>query len=331
MIEETLVTARLNPKVDPSLGIWSWEIPVYLFLGGLTAGLMFFAAWALLSGREKTAPFAAHRMALWAPIVLSIGMTALFFDLEHKLWVWRFYTSFQVASPMSWGSWLLIFIYPISLLQILSTLRPGYPGLAGWAERVPLVPRLLDLCERHRRTIAAWSIPFAIGLGIYTGILLSAFSARPFWNTSILGPLFLVSGLSAAAALAILAAREAAERHLFARIDIGLLIVELALVALLVIGLATGGRQQLQALELILSGPYAALFWGWFVGMGLVLPLLLEWQELRGRLKLVFIAPVLVLIGGFLLRQITVDLGQLSTWTEYATQFDPALFERLRP
>lgn len=329
MIEETLITARLNPKVDPSLGIWSWEIPVYLFLGGLTAGLMFFAAWALLSGRDKTAPFAAHRMALWAPIVLSIGMTTLFLDLEHKLWVWRFYTTFQPASPMSWGSWLLIFVYPISLLQILSTLRPGYPRLAGWAERLPWTPALLDFCERHRRAIAAWSIPFAIGLGIYTGILLSAFSARPFWNTSILGPLFLISGLSAAAALAILAARDPAERHLFARIDIGLLVVELVLAVLLVIGLATGARHQLQAMELIREGPYAVLFWGGFMGLGLALPLLLEWQALRGRLRWVLIAPLLVLIGGFLLRQITVDLGQLSTWTEYATPFDPALLQRL--
>ena len=38
MVEELLVTARHNYKVDPSLAIWSWEIPVYLFLGGLTAG-----------------------------------------------------------------------------------------------------------------------------------------------------------------------------------------------------------------------------------------------------------------------------------------------------
>ena len=38
MLEEALVTARGNPKIDPSLGIWSWEVPMYLFLGGLTAG-----------------------------------------------------------------------------------------------------------------------------------------------------------------------------------------------------------------------------------------------------------------------------------------------------
>ena len=38
MIEEVLATARYNAKVDPQLGIWTWEIAFYLFLGGMAAG-----------------------------------------------------------------------------------------------------------------------------------------------------------------------------------------------------------------------------------------------------------------------------------------------------
>ena len=44
---------------------------------------------------------------------------------------------------------------------------------------------------------------------IYTGILLSSLGARPLWASGILGPLFLVSGLSTAAAFAHLVARDA--------------------------------------------------------------------------------------------------------------------------
>ena len=40
MIEEILITARHNDNVDPFLSIWTWEISVYLFLGGMTAGMM---------------------------------------------------------------------------------------------------------------------------------------------------------------------------------------------------------------------------------------------------------------------------------------------------
>ena len=126
MSEELLVTARDNALIDPSLHIWTWEVAMYLFMGGLTAGIMFFAALMIVRDKEHIAPFAAKRLAVFAPIALSIGMTTLFLDLEHKLFVYRFYTSFQISSPMSWGAWILIVVYPISVLQILSTFRSGY-------------------------------------------------------------------------------------------------------------------------------------------------------------------------------------------------------------
>ncbi len=329
MIEEVLVTARYNPTVDPSLGIWHWEVPVYLFLGGLTAGIMFFAATMILMKKDDVADYTANRMALWAPIVISVGMGALFLDLSHKLYVWRFYTAFMPASPMSWGAWILIFIYPISILQVLSTLRRGYPTLAGWVEKVPLGGGILDFSERNRAAIAKWTIPFAVALGIYTGILLSAFSARPFWNTGILGPLFLISGLSTAAALSVIMGRSHQEKLLFTRIDLGLILVEIVLIALLVINLTTAAGVQLNAAEYILGGEYTVMFWGLFFTIGLLVPLVQEYGELKGMRTLAFLGPWLVLFGGYMLRHVTVELGQHTTWTEYATQFDPALLQRL--
>ena len=331
MVEEVLVTARFNAKVDPSLTIWSWEIAVYLFLGGLTAGIMCFAAWSLLAEKHKELPFAHNRLALWAPIVLSVGMTTLFLDLEHKLYVFRFYTSFQPASPMSWGAWILVLVYPLMVLQVFSTLRRGYPVLAGWTEKIPFGTRLLDICERWRRPIAWWVIPLAVGLGIYTGVLLSALSARPFWNSGVLGPLFLVSGLSTASALAIVGARQAGEKHFFARTDLTLIGVELMLIALFLINLSTGTEQQLAAVHMVMGGTYTVPFWVWFVLPGLLVPLVLEAFELRGIRGFAMIAPVLVLYGGFMLRYLSVELGQLSSWTDYGIQFDPQLLLRLNP
>ena len=128
-------------------------------------------------------------------------MTTLFLDLEHKLFVFRFYTTFEPTSPMSWGAWILMIIYPVSILQILSTLRPGYPWVASLVDKFSIGRWVLDLSQRYKRAIAMAAIPSAVALGIYTGILLSAFNARPFWNSGLLGVLFLVSGLSTAAAL----------------------------------------------------------------------------------------------------------------------------------
>ncbi len=330
MQEELFVTARSNALIDPGLHIWTWEVAMYLFLGGLTAGVMVFAAYATLARKDEEAPFAATRLALLAPIVLSLGMTTLFLDLEHKLFVFRFYTAFQVLSPMSWGAWILVVIYPVSILQILSTLRSGYPQASPWLDRFAAGKWLLDGCEAHRRQIALAAIPFGIALGIYTGILLSAFSARPFWNSGVLGPLFLVSGLSTAAALVALLARRHSEKVLFTRIDLVLIAAELALVALFIINLASGTEQQLVALDSIMSGPYTFVFWVLFVGVGLLVPLLLELLEIRGFARRVaIIAPVLVLLGGYVLRQVMVDVGQESTWTRYDTQYNAELMQRL--
>ena len=81
MSEELLVTARDNALIDPSLQIWTWEVAMYLFMGGLTAGVMVFAATMILMKKDEEAPFATTRLALLAPILLSLGMTTLFLDL----------------------------------------------------------------------------------------------------------------------------------------------------------------------------------------------------------------------------------------------------------
>jgi formate-dependent nitrite reductase membrane component NrfD len=330
MTEELMVTARANELIDPSLHIWTWEVAMYLFLGGLTAGVMVFAAAMALLRKDEEAPFASKQLALLAPIVLSAGMTTLFLDLEHKLYVFRFYTAFQVTSPMSWGAWILLLVYPVSILQILSTLRSGFPVTVPWADRWAVSKAIVDWCEQHRRQIALVALPIAIALAIYTGILLSAFSARPFWNSGVLGPLFLVSGLSTAAALVALIARQKGEKALFTRIDLALIVIELALVGLFLVNLASGSAQHIEALQSVTGGPYTMVFWVLFVGIGLVIPLLLELLEMRGFAKSVaVIAPILVLIGGYALRQVMVDVGQASTWTDYGTQYNSELLERM--
>ena len=54
-----------------------------------------------------------------APIALSIGLIALFYDLTHKLYFWQLYTTVRIESPMSWGAWVLLLITPLSMLWVL--------------------------------------------------------------------------------------------------------------------------------------------------------------------------------------------------------------------
>ncbi len=336
MQEEVLASVMANPRVVPDLQIWGWQIATYLFLGGFAAGLMVFSGWAIVSGREEQAPFAATRAPLVALGGLAVGMTTLFLDLEHKINVWRFYTTLQVTSPMSWGSWVLLLVMPALALLAIAGLPRAVPPLERWLEGLPFAgPRIIApvfrLCFAWRRPLAAVNIGLGIALGIYTGILLSAFNARPFWHSALLGPLFLISGLSTGAAAIVLGAGEARERHLFGRLDLGLIAVEMALVGLFVIDMLNGNALQQAAVARVLNGNMSSLFWFGFIGLGLGVPAVLEaamWR--RAAAPIAMAAALLVLGGGYLLRHIVVATGQQTSWTQLHNQFDPALLERLR-
>ncbi len=336
MREEVLASVLANPRVEPHLAIWGWQIATYLFLGGLAAGLLVFSGWAVSTRRVGRAPFAANRAPLIGLIILAIGMGTLFLDLERKINVWRFYAHLNPTSPMSWGAWILIVVFPVFALLAVAGLPDGFPQLASKLRELPLVGKstmapLIDICGVIRAPLAVVGIGLGVTLGIYTGVLLSGFNARPFWHSALLGPLFLVSGLSTGAALLVLGAGTAEERHLFSHIDLGLIIVEIALVFLFLIDMLNGDALQRRSVFLVLGGGATELFWIGFIGLGLAVPLALEtaiWQ--RSTALIAGVASVLVLVGGFLLRDVMVTTGQQTSWTSFHNQFNASLLAKLR-
>lgn len=301
-----IAIAGANLETFPSLQIWGWEIAVYLFLGGLTAGLL------ILSGLAHRGSLGAARGRaltwlgpLLAPVVLTLGMGALFLDLAHKTHVFRFYTTFQVTSPMSWGSWILMLVYPASLLFAWAAWRESGPAGSYYSRRRPF-PML--------RTIALVNIALGVALGVYTGILLGAFGARPLWNSPVLGPLFLASGVSGAAALLMLLENDGQKREALAKLDARFMGVEALVLGLFFVALATGGAAQRQAMFLFFGGSYTAVFWVGVMFLGMAVPLLLERWQHTGRAQPTMIPPMLVLFGGIALRAIVVLAGQASHW-----------------
>ena len=208
-----LVTTRDNPMIDPAMHVWGWEIPVYLFLGGWVAGSMVLAGCFMRQGRRPGRRLRVLRAARTSLLLLSLGMGALFLDLEHRLYVWRMYPTLQPASPMSWGAWILLLVYPVLALSVLVSI----PG--DWLERWPAVeaPRPATArgdCHPHARPRDHRARRRARHLHRRPALSLGA---RPLWNSAALGPLFLVSGLSTAAAFAHLVARSPATRGAAAR------------------------------------------------------------------------------------------------------------------
>lgn len=314
--EVVITTNKHNHLIDPALSIWGWEVPVYLFLGGLAAGILIVSTVAILLQR-KDLSYVNNKLVLWGPIFLSAGMGALFLDLEYKAHVFRFYTSFQVTSPMSWGSWLLILYYPISMLLAVARLKQGYPRIYNRVKGLLPVDAMAGWVNRNQQGVAWAGMVTGVALGIYTGILLSAYVARPFWNSSILGVLFLCSGVSTALAFVALMAKDQAEKKQFVKWDFLALILELSLIVLFLIGMSTDSQIKLDSLKYIMGGDYTLYFWVFFVSLGLVVPLLLEIFELKGKRVPYFLAPLLVLYGGLVFRFLMVEIGQHSTWIPY--------------
>jgi protein NrfD len=304
--------ARHSRLIDPQLHIWGWEIPVYLFLGGMAAGLMIVTS--LLAERRAERSAAARWLAFAAPALVSVGMGALFLDLAHKLHVGRFYLAFRWSSPMSWGAWILVVMYPVSLLVALAGLtEPQADHVAALASRARLgglARGARTLALRHAAGLVRANLWVGVGLGVYTGILLSTLGARALWSSSLLGPLFLVSGISTGAAFLLLFGLDAEERWLVTRWDRAAMAVEAALLVLFLVGLSSSGAAGHAAAGLLLGGAYTAEFWSLVVIAGLAVPLLLETLEARLHLGATRVAPALVLAGGLALRWILVAAGQ---------------------
>ena len=332
MKEEIIVSGRMNPGIDPYLHIWHWEIPVYLFLGGLAAGLLFFSALYTILGKENIYKTAVKSATILAPFAIVLGLVALYLDLKHKLFFWQLYTTIRLESPMSWGAWTLLVISPLSFVWIATFLKELYPtigwngtmyekiiglfvkpaeGDVNWEWRYKLMVNVENYVKKHRVTFAWFLLVLAIVLGVYTGILLSAFNARPLWNTSILGPLFLVSGLSTAAATIMWLSSDHAERKLFSKIDLILIVIELFLITHLFMGFLAGPEVQVEAAKLFLGGEFTLRFWLFVVGLGLIIPAIFEILELVGKKVPVFIPALLILFGGVMFRIIMVDAGQI--------------------
>jgi len=311
MREEIIVSGRMNPMVDPSLQIWHWQIPLYLFLGGMAAGILCIAALYFIRGRENDYRTAVRITPFLTPVLLVLGLLALLIDLRHKLYFWQLYTNIRLQSPMSWGAWTLMVITPVSFIWCALHIRDLFPK---WDWKYSWLKAIETFFNKYKKVLAWVMLIYGLILGIYTGILLSAFNARPLWNTSILGPLFLASGLSAGAAATLILSKNKEERKQFARIDLVIIGIELFLIVHMFMGFLASTQVQIDAARMFLGGPYTTIFWVFVIALGLLIPAILEIMELRKYHIPALIPAIMVIFGSLMLRFVIVYAGQASRW-----------------
>ena len=317
---------------------WNALIVFYLFMAGVSAGAFFVSGLATYLGGERYKRI-SRIGALLAPWPVMLGLAALIFDLTKPLEFWWLFLTVQYTSPMSVGAWLLTLFTVIALVYFVLWLPRPWRDLVRLPQRraalfKPYAWKALDQAQvnRARRVVAAVGAPIAIGVGMYTGVLLGAVPARPLWNTPMVAQLFLVSAISTGAAAVLLVAalrRPRAghdylhdERRFLVSLDIMLILVEIFIVTPFFLHQALSTWSSSSSLQILLGGPYTLLFWLMFALLGLLIPLAIEgfelfpvvWKEQAVRYSRLWagMAAALVLVGGLVLRYVIVFAGQLS-------------------
>lgn len=286
-----------NEVTYPFVSTWGWEIATYLFLGGLVAGLM------ILGGVFRMMGKGFERSVLIGDLfgfpLLSIGMLLLFVDLASKMNVWRLYTTIQLSSPMSWGSWILL----VTMALLAARFAAVLPFL-------PVQP-LREILRSGERVLAPASVLLGIAVGVYTGVLLSSISARPLWDSAMLPFLFLASGLAGGGAFLCLFLPEREHRRLVP-FSISICGVELLVIVVYALTMFSGADASRRAAAQLFGGSYGLLFWGVIVFLGLVVPAAIETLDLlkhHVRFIPARVPPVLKLAGGATLRFVIVYAG----------------------
>ncbi len=291
---------------------WEWYfVAMYFFIGGVSAGAYFIGSLVELFGTERHREVSRIAFYIAFPLIL-ITPILLIADLgrPERFWHLFYYVNggipyINLQSPLSVGSWALLIYGVFAFLSFLDNLVQD--GILKFAPFAKLYNR------RPRKLYALIGSLAGFFIAGYTGVLIGT-TARPLWAATdpILGLLFIVSaGSTGAAAIAlVMALRRMISLDAFEQVetfDRFSLLVELVLIVAMIV---LAG----QFAAPLLIGPYAFLFWGGVVVLGILVPLALGWYMVRRGMSaqgLVTLTALLVLLGGALLRITLVTAGQV--------------------
>lgn len=279
---------------------WTALIWIYLWLAGMAGGayLAAYAANRFTGGKNETLLKTATIMGI--PLA-GLGALLLIFELGNPIRFWHLFTQFDVVSPMSMGTWILLAWIIIAVAMVASWWFNLLGGLRGFLSTVNAV--------------------LAAALVTYTGVLL-AVSSQSLWAGTILLPsLFAVSAVSTGVAILVLSstaiksiARETVVR--LAEADAIIIVLEIAVMIGYVIWLATSTSGS-DALAVITTGSMAAAFWVGVVLLALLIPFGLDLtirgkaSEAKGIMMTIMTSSLCVIVGGLILRWVITSGGQL--------------------
>src|SRR5437667_1619869 len=176
-----------EPVVKPP--VWTWEIPVYFFIGGLSGIAAVIALAGLIFHRNdlaRAAMWLAAIGAVFAPVLLTadLGRPRLFLNMLRV---------FKYRSPMSVGAWIVSIFGACAIPGLIALeLHALHVFSSGVDQFLKILAGLL----------IAGSAFWGILLATYTGVLLGATAIPAWFLHRIFLPIhFGAAGLGSAAAL----------------------------------------------------------------------------------------------------------------------------------
>jgi formate-dependent nitrite reductase membrane component NrfD len=182
---------------------WTWEVPWYLFAGGLAGASSVVVLAARVAGDEVLAD-----RARWVAVAgTAVSPPLLIADLGRPARFLNMLRVFKPTSVMSVGSWILAGYSTVAFGAAgLRVLERSELGVGGGVGRLAGRPR--EAPWRATLPFSRWVLDvkaavFGAGMTVYTGALV-ADTAIPVWHEARreLPALFAASGLAAAGAAA---------------------------------------------------------------------------------------------------------------------------------
>jgi Ni/Fe-hydrogenase subunit HybB-like protein len=296
---------------------WGLWVAAYIYFVGLSAGSFLISSLVYVFNLKQFEK--VGRLALFTALVtLLLALLSIWADLGHMERFWHVYVYPNFRSPMAWMIWLYTAYFVLLAVELWFLLRRDLVVGAQGADWKARVYRVLSLGSKdeseesaHRdrtivRVLASIGIPVAIMFHGGVGTLFGIVAARPAWHSGLFPILFLLSALASGAALLTVTAaifqdgwRENRETVLaLGRLVLALLLLEVLFqFSEILIAYAGGVPGHTDSLNLILTGPYAWVFWGLQLIVGTLIPILLLAGPTRTDPRLVSLAGLMIVLG----------------------------------
>ena len=300
--------------------IWDWIIAVYLFLAGMSAGMVMIAIY--LKRKIIEGDIAKNGIikatAILAPFGIIAGLTILIFHLSKPLHFWKLLFHFNTSSVMSMGT-ILFQVYMVVLFAWLAIIFTDLLKKLN----IKLVDTVVEKLKSFENAIEITLVVLAVALAAYTGFLLSALKTYPMLNNPALPILFLLSSLSSGAAASLLFGMGYFKEPLNSpavkwihHFEAPVITFELFVLICFFSGLIfAGGQSEVAALAAITGGFWAGWFWIGVIAIGMLIPLTLNatipMSSKNSRLYII-IGTICSLLGVLMLRTFILYAGQMT-------------------